>query len=160
MHKLYAAAMLAIAVLAAPPALAQAPENAETVAELQALRTAAQKDKRALVASTLNLTEPEAKKFWPTYIKYETALENFKRERNLALEELVARDKPMTNRYAKNWTNELLKIEELEIKARRKMHNAVMRALPPKKAAQYLQIEFKLRAAQAYDIAVAFPLEK
>ena len=38
------------------------------------------------------------------------------------------------------------------------MHNAVMRALPPKKAARYLQLESKIRAVQAYDIAVAFPL--
>ncbi len=53
-----------------------------------------------------------------------------------------------------------LGIEEQEIKSRRKMHNAVMKALPPKKASQYLQIEQKLRAVQAYEIAVAFPLEK
>jgi len=34
----------------------------------------------------------------------------------------------------------------------------VMRALPPKKAARYLQLESKIRANRAYDIAVAFPL--
>ena len=101
-----------------------------------------------------------AKKFWPVYDRYQSELNVYRRERNVALEELVSRDKPMTNRYAKDFANELLKIEEQEIKSRRKMHNAVMRALPPKKAAQYLQIEQKLRAAQAYEIAVAFPLEK
>jgi len=30
--------------------------------------------------------------------------------------------------------------------------------LPPKKAARYMQLEQKLRAAQDYEIAVAFPL--
>ncbi len=159
MHKLIIVTALA-AVLAAPLAFAQAASNPEAVAELQALRTAAQKDKRALVASTLALTDAEAKKFWPVYDAYQRDLDIFRRERNVALEELVMRDKPMTNRYAKDFSNELLKIEEQEIKSRRKMHNAVMRALPPKKAAQYLQIEQKLRAAQAYEIAVAFPLEK
>jgi hypothetical protein len=49
-------------------------------------------------------------------------------------------------------------VEEQEIKARRKMHNAVMRALPPKRAARYLQLEANIRAVRAYDIAVAFPL--
>ena len=160
MNKLIVVTALAAAVLAAPAASAQAPANPEAVAELQTLRSAAQKDKRALVASTLQLTDAEAKKFWPVYDAYQRALDNFRRERNVALEEYVMRDKPMTNRYAKDFTNELLKLEELEIKDRRKMHNAVMRALPPKKAAQYLQIENKLRVSQAYDIAVAFPLEK
>ena len=160
MNKLIVVTALAAAVLAAPIASAQAPANPEAVAELQTLRSAAQKDKRALVASTLQLTDAEAKKFWPVYDAYQRALDNFRRERNVALEEYVMRDKPMTNRYAKDFTNELLKLEELEIKDRRKMHNAVMRALPAKKAAQYLQIENKLRVSQAYDIAVAFPLEK
>ena len=160
MNRLLIATAFAIAAFAAPFASAQPVSNPEAVAELQALRAAAQKDKRALVASTLKLTDDEAKKFWPVYDAYQRDLDNFRRERNVALEEYVMRDKPMTNRYAKDFTNELLKLEEQEIKARRKMHNGVMRALPPKKAAQYLQIEQKLRAAQAYDIAVAFPLEK
>ncbi|MBK9117126.1 MAG: hypothetical protein IPM22_16260 [Betaproteobacteria bacterium] len=160
MNRLVVVTALAAAVLAAPLALAQAQANPEAVAELEALRADARKDKRALVASTLQLTDAEAKKFWPVYDRYQSELNVYRRERNVALEELVSRDKPMTNRYAKDFANELLKIEEQEIKSRRKMHNAVMRALPPKKAAQYLQIEQKLRAAQAYEIAVAFPLEK
>ena len=160
MNRSILAAVLAAAVLSSPIASAQASANPEAVAELQALRAAAQKDKRALVASTLALTDAEAKKFWPVYDAYQRDLDNFRRERNVALEELVSRDSPMTNRYAKDFTNELLKLEEQEIKSRRKMHNAAMRALPPKKAAQYLQIEQKLRAAQAYEIAVAFPLDK
>jgi hypothetical protein len=50
--------------------------------------------------------------------------------------------------------------DEAEIKARRSMHNKVLRALPVKKAARYLQLESKIRAFQDYDIAVAIPLVK
>ncbi len=150
---------LAVAATSAPAALAQEP-NAAGIAEVQQLRAAAQKNKRALVAQTLDLSAAEAKKFWPVYDAYQSDLANFQRQRNTALELVVMQDKPMTNRYAKNLANELLGIEEQEIKSRRKMHNAAMKALPPKKAAQYLQLEQKLRAVQDYDIAVAFPLEK
>ena len=38
------------------------------------------------------------------------------------------------------------------------MQNKVMRALPDKKAARYVQLESKIRAYQDYDIAVAIPL--
>ena len=33
-----------------------------------------------------------------------------------------------------------------------------MRALPPRKAARYLQLESKIRAVEAYEIAQALPL--
>ena len=52
MKKLIALAALVVAAFAAPLAVAQ-PDNTEAIAELKALRTAAQKDKRALVASTV-----------------------------------------------------------------------------------------------------------
>jgi Spy/CpxP family protein refolding chaperone len=122
------------------------------------LRVAAQKDKRALVASTLNLTDAEAKKFWPIYDTYQREYDGLNRRLNTALEGLVARDRPMSDLYARNLASELIAVEEQEIKARRKMHNGVMRALPPKKAARYLQLESKIRAIRAYDIAVAFSL--
>ena len=159
MTRILAVLALAAAITSAPAALAQDP-NAAGVAELQQLRAAAQKDKRALVAQTLDLSTAEAKKFWPIYDAYQADLSNYQRQRNTTLETFVMQDKPLTNRYAKNLANELLGIEEQEVKSRRKMHNAVMKALPPKKASQYLQIEQKLRAVQAYEIAVAFPLEK
>jgi len=156
MNKLAAVTALAFCVLLAPAVFAQ--DNAAAVAELAALQKAAKTDKRALVASTLDLTPAEAKKFWAIYDDYQADLDVLVRRRNVALEVLVARDKPMSDLYARNLSSELLAIEEQEIKTRRKMQNAVMRALPPKKAARYLQLENKLRAAQAYDIAVAFPL--
>jgi len=158
MNKYLAGALLGAWLIVAPVAGAQG--NAEGVAELQALRASAKTDKRALVASTLQLTPAEAKKFWPIYDTYQRQLDLVTRRRNVALEGLVARDTPLSDLYAKNLTNELIGVEEQEIKARRKLTNAVMRALPPKKAARYMQLEAKLRAAQDYEIAVVFPLVK
>jgi len=149
-------AVLVAAFVITTPAWGQ--DKAADEAAIAALRTAAQSNKRALVASTLNLTDAEAKKFWPIYDSYQRDFDMLNRRRNVALEGLVARDRPPSDLYARNLANELIGVEEQEIKARRKMHNAVMRALPPKKAARYLQLESKVRAVQAYDIAVAFPL--
>ena len=149
-------AMLLAAFVIAVPAWAQ--DRAADEAAIAALRTAAQKDKRALVASTLVLTPAEATKFWPVYDSYQRDFDMLNRQRNVALEGLAARERPLSDLYAKNLMNDLIAVEEQEIKARRKMQNAVMKALPPKKAARYLQVESKIRAVQAYDIAVAFPL--
>jgi len=156
MRRIIAAAALAAAAMLAPLAAAQ--DNAAAIADLQAMQKAARTDKRALVAKTLDLTPAEAKKFWPIYDTLQRDLTGLNRERNVALETLANRDRPPSDAYAKQVVNDLMSIEEQEIKALRKASNASLRALPPRKAARYMQLEQKLRAAQDYEIAIAFPL--
>ena len=153
-----ASALVMAVAMAATTAWAQgqpAPAN-----DMQALRAAVKADKKALVAKTLDLTPAEATKFWPIYDTYQRSLNASNRQTALAVEELVGYDKPLSNVFAKNLANEMLASDEAEMKARRKMQNAVMKALPPKKAARYLQLEGKIRAFQDYDLAVAIPLVK
>ena len=50
--------------------------------------------------------------------------------------------------------------DKVELSARDTMQKAVMKALPPKKAIRYLQLESKIRAMQDYDIAKGIPLVK
>jgi hypothetical protein len=155
MKNVVAACIVALALVA--PA-AQAQDNAAAVADLQTLQKAARADKRALVAKTLDLSATEGKRFWPIYDKLQADLANLNRQRNVALETLVNRDRPVTDAYAKQLVNDLMSLEEQEIKAMRKAANASLRALPPRKAARYMQLEQKLRAVQDYEIAIAFPL--
>lgn len=158
MKNMLAAACLAVAVAAMPFANAQEP--AAGAADIQKLREAVKTDKRALVANTLQLTDAEAKKFWPLYDAYQRALMVSYRQRAGVMEDVLGLDKPISDLYAKRLASDLIEADENEMKARRKLQNAVMRALPPKKAARYLQLESKIRAYQAYDIAAAFPLVK
>ena len=126
--------------------------------DMQALKSAVAADKKGLVASTLDLTPAEAKKFWPLYDAYQRSLDATNRRRSAALEGVIGMNKPMTNLYARNLSNELTAADEAEIKARRTMQNRLLKALPAKKAARYLQLEAKIQAVQAYDIAAAIPL--
>lgn len=158
MNTLLSGVAVALALLLAPLAAAQ---NAKAdMTDMAALGAAVKTDKRALVASTLALTEAEAKKFWPAYDAYRRSTDMANRERNLALESLIGTDKPMSDLFAKNLAKELVAADDAEIKARRTLYNRVMKALPAKKAARYLQLESKIRAQQAYEIAAAFPLVK
>ncbi|HEV8500216.1 MAG TPA: hypothetical protein VGR63_01470 [Casimicrobiaceae bacterium] len=155
MHKFIMATLVAMA-LAAQPAVAQkAPPN-----ELDAMRTALKTDKRAYVASSLALTPAQAKKFWPIYDTYQRALDTVARARAVTAEQSLNResDQALSNPAAKVFVSQVLAADETEMKARRKMYNAAMRALPASKAARYYQLEAKFRAVQAYDIAQAFPL--
>jgi hypothetical protein len=133
------------------------------VTDMQALRNAVRTDKKAFVASTLNLTDAEAKKFWPLYDGYQRDVDLANRRRNVVLEVLISRDKAFSELYARSLATELIAADEAEIKSRRSLHNRLMRGvptriLPPTKAARYLQLENKIRAVQAYDIAANIPL--
>lgn len=154
----FASLLFAAALSAATCAWSQ--DRIGDVTDMQALRAAVKADKKALVSSVLNLTPVEAKKFWPIYDSYQRSLEAASRERVVAIEGLVGLDKPLSDPYAKNLAKDLVTADEAEVKARRTLYNKVMKALPPKKAARYLQLESKIRAVQAYDIAVAIPLVK
>ena len=158
MKKNLASVLLVLAAVAAPSIWAQA-KPADGM-DVQALRAAVRADKKALVDATLQLTPAEAKKFWPIYDAYQRDLDMTNRRMNRAVEDFVALDKPLSDRYAKNLSADLIAADEFEIKARRTMYNKVMRALPARKAARYLQLESKIRAMQDYDIANAIPLVK
>ena len=154
---------LSIVLFAVASIVAQtvwAEDKLADVTDMQALRKAVNADKRALVESTLKLTSVQARKFWPIYDAYQRSLEAANRRRVVAVEELIMRDRPLSDLYARNLANELIASDEAEIKARRTLHNRVMRALPPSKSARYLQLESKIRAVQAYDIAATIPLVK
>jgi Spy/CpxP family protein refolding chaperone len=158
MSKYIAPVVFAAAMFATPGAWAQ--DRIGDVTDMQALRAAIEADKRAFVASALNLTPAEAKKFWPVYDAYQRGLDVATRERIVAIKDLVGLDKPLSDAYAKNLAKDLVTADETEIKARRTLYNKVMKALPPKKAVRYLQLESKIRAVRAYDIAVGIPLVK
>lgn len=156
MKKMLGAALLALAMLAVQGAIAQ-DKGAATI-DMQTLRHAVQTDKHALVASTLQLTGAQAKKFWPIYDKYQRSVDMLARARALSAEALLGRDRPISDLAAKDLAARNMRADEAEMRARRKMYKAVMRVLPAAKAARYLQLEQKIRAMQAYDIAQAFPL--
>jgi hypothetical protein len=155
------AATLATLLALAPllPVAAQQPPPAPA-GDLAALRAALGADKRAYVARELNLTEVEAKRFWPIYDNYQRHLDTTVRRGSRLVEELVGLDRPLTDAHAKRIAVELSAIDEEEAKDRRRVHNQLMRVLPPSKALRYIQIENKARALRMYDVAGAIPLTR
>jgi hypothetical protein len=158
MKRSVSAILFVIVSLIAP--VAGAEDRIADVTDMQALRAAVKSDKKAFVASTMQLTAAEAKKFWPIYDAYQRSVDVSNQRRALAIEAVISKDQSLSSLYARNLANELIANDEAEIRARRTMHNRIMRALPPNKAARYLQLESKIRAVQDYDIASTIPLVK
>jgi hypothetical protein len=117
-------------------------------------------DKKLIVAKYMELTESEAKKFWPVYDEYQTDLQiSNERLRNL-LESYAAdyKAKSLTDEKAQKLLDEWIAIEQDEGKRRGAFAPKVLEALPPKKAARYLQIENEFRILLRYELAATVPL--
>ncbi len=155
--KLISALILWVAVLAATPALAQ-DKSADT--NMQILLDKVKADKKLVVASNMGLTDAEGKAFWPIYDAYQKELQAI--NEHLAKTILAYADAYNTNALsddlAKRLSNEALVIDQDELTLRKTYAAKLDRVIPAKKAARYIQIENKIRAAIRYEMAAGIPL--
>ena len=145
-----------IAAALAAPALAQ---NAGTT-NMEILRQKIKADKKLVVAQNLNLTDAEGAAFWPVYEAYQKDLQQINQRLAAAIAAYAdAYNKgPVTNETAKKLLDESLAIDEAEAQLKKATAAKVMAALPAMKAARYIQIENKIRAAIRYELAANIPL--
>ena len=117
-------------------------------------------DKKLIVSKYMELTESEAKNFWPVYEDYQKDLQKIN-ERLLNLLQSYAtdyRNKSLTDEKAKKLLDDWIALENDEAKHRESYVPKVLKALPAKKAARYLQIENEYRILIKYDLAATVPL--
>ena len=117
-------------------------------------------DKKLIVSNYMELMESEAKKFWPVYDEYQQDLQKTnERIRNLL--EAYATDyksNSLTDDKAKKLLDDWIGIEKDESNRRSAFAPRVLQAVPPKKAARYLQIENEYRILLRYELARTVPL--
>jgi len=134
-------------------------QNAATT-NMEILRQKIKADKRLVVAQNLNLTDAEGAKFWPVYEAYQKDLQQI--DERLATAILAYADAynkgPVTNETAKKLLDEYLAIDDAEAKLKSATTPKILAALSAVKAARYVQIENKIRAAVRYELATAIPL--
>jgi hypothetical protein len=127
---------------------------------MQILRDKVKADKKLLIATNMELTESEAKGFWPVYEWYQRKLTAIN-QRMVKLIESYAADyqaNTLTDEKAKKLTEELVAIGKAEAELQAASVPKLSKVLPPKKVARYLQIENKIRAVVKYELAKAVPL--
>jgi Spy/CpxP family protein refolding chaperone len=155
--KILCATLVAAALANAPVALAQAPARGSAAA-IDAVRQAAKDDRRGLVEKNMQLSEAEAKKFWPVYEAYARDLEAITKRQNRAVLDYVGQESSMTDANAGRLVDELLAADADELKLRKRAYDKLRGVVSARKAARFLQIENKLRTMQRYDVASQVPL--
>ena len=117
-------------------------------------------DKKLLVAENLQLTEGEAKSFWPIYGRYQDELFLLRGRTAKLITDYAAAYDQMSNDTAKKLLDEYMTIEALGVKLRQAYLPKFRGVLPEVKVVRYYQIENKIHAALAYEIGAKIPLAK
>jgi hypothetical protein len=126
---------------------------------MQILRDKIKADKKLLVSANMDLTESEAKGFWPVYEEYQKELTAINQRIGKLIESYAAdyRANTLTDEKAQKLIDELVAIEKADGGLQATYAPKLSKVLPPKKVARYLQIENKIRAALKYELAANIP---
>ena len=147
---------LIVALFIMTPAFAQnAPAD-----NMQILRDKIKADKKFVVAENMQLTESEAKGFWPVYEAYQKDLGKINKRMVTMIESYADafNGNSMDNAKAKKMTAEFLAIQADEVKQMQSYVPKLSKVLPASKVLRYLQIENKIRTLVKYELAIQIPL--
>jgi hypothetical protein len=144
----------------AKPATTPAKPAAAPADNMQILRDKVAADKKVVVAAAMELTEAEAKAFWPVYEQYQKDLHKI----NDGIATLISgyakeyNANSLTDEKAKQLVDRYIALEEQEVKLKKSVMPKLSKALPGRKVARYMQLENKVRALVKYELAAEIPL--
>jgi len=127
---------------------------------MQILRDKIKADKKMLVAANMELTESEAKAFWPVYEQYQNELFLLRSRTVKLIKDYADAYETVSNDKAKKLLNEFMIIDSLGPKLRQAYLPKFRKVLPEVKVVRYYQIENKINAALMYELATNIPLMK
>jgi hypothetical protein len=145
----------------APPTPQVAPGTpTSSDSSMDTLRDKLRADKRYVVATNMELSEAEAKGFWPIYDEYQKGLAKINgRIATLTATYLDAHEKaPISEELSRKLLNDAWDIEKSELELEKACMAKMKKVLPAYKVFRYAQLENKIRAVVKYELAASIPI--
>jgi len=117
-------------------------------------------DKKLFIATSLQLTESEAKAFWPVYDVYQAELGKLRDREIKLIEQFAANYETMSDDVAKNLLDDSLSIDSDHQRLRQSYLAKFRGILSDTKVARYYQLESKIDAVLEFEMARRIPLVK
>ena len=159
-----AAFLLLAGILQAPAVFAQAQQPAATPTvtdqDIQLLRQDVRSQKKQIIAANLQLTDPEAVKFWPVYDQYTAEASKIGDTRLALIKEYAQTYDTMTDVQAKSLIKRWAATDQSFIALRMQWMPKFEAVLPGKKAALFFQIDRRLSLLVDLQLASMIPMVK
>jgi hypothetical protein len=117
-------------------------------------------EKAIIIAQNLSLTPDEDSEFWPLYNEYSAALNVLLDERLVMVKDYLATHEAMTDAQATALAGRFFDLEAKRTALKRTWFKKFTTVLPPKKVAQFFQVENQLNAAMDLVLMDSLPLIK
>jgi hypothetical protein len=115
-------------------------------------------DKKLFIATNMQLTESEAKTFWPIYEVYQSKLEALVDRKGKLIEKFAANFETLSDDTAKSLLDNDLSIDSDYQRLRQSYLPKFRGVLPDKKVARFYQLESKIHAVVEFELARIIPL--
>jgi hypothetical protein len=160
---LCAAAAVAVMMLFAGPLAAQTAQDpakarAEIDKAIEALRTDARAGKADILGKTMALDSTQAAAFWPVYKQYEAELQALGNERLGIIQDLAEHFDSLDDAKAKALLDRQVALEEKKLALTKKYKDEMLKVVPVKTVARWLQVESRLGKLVELTVASEIPL--
>jgi hypothetical protein len=165
---LCAAAAIAVMMLFAGPLAAQTaaakapPDPAKVRAEIDKAIETLRKDARAgkadILGKTMALDSTQATAFWPIYKQYEAELQTVNNDRLAIIQDMAEHFDTLDDAKAKVLLDRQVAFEEKKLALAKKYKDEMLKVLPAKTVARWLQVEYRLGKLVELAVASDIPL--
>ncbi len=142
----------------APPMTGQQTKSLNLSAYVELLRSDVRAEKVAIITEVMGFTESEDAAFWPIYREYDLEMATLGDERVAMISEYVSNYSKMTDAIAEKIAAKAIDIDARRHAVRAKYYERVQKALSPKTALRFLQVEHQLLLLIDLQIASSLPV--
>jgi len=131
-------------------------QNTEDYVEI--MRSVLKTEKKAAVAEAMQLTDAESGPFWELYKEYNDKMYVAQNKRIKAIKDYADNYEKLSDEKADEIWNLILQFKQESAKLQKSYYKKFKKILPTAKAVRYFQIENKIEAMVAAQLALDVPL--
>jgi len=125
---------------------------------IELMRSDLKTERRAIITQSMNFTEDESVAFWPIYREYENEFAKLGDQEIALIKDYADNFEKMTDEKAKDLMNRAFKINEDQIKLRKKYYNKLVKVMSPITAVKFVQLDNQISMLIDLQIASELPL--
>jgi hypothetical protein len=129
-------------------------------AYVELLRSDVRTQKVAILTEVMGFNEAEDTAFWPIYREYDAEMSKLGDERVALVAEYASHYTSLTDEVADSLARKALDLEARRQAVKAKYYDRVQKALSPKTALRFLQVEHQLLLIIDLQVAAALPIAK
>jgi hypothetical protein len=128
-------------------------EKSNQRGQIELSRQIVQMRRQEIMRQMMVLTKEESDPFWQLYQEWRSKQQGMGDRRVTLITQLGENSLDLTDAKARPMLDEWMKIQEDDLKLKKEYLNKFRKILPERKVARFFQLESKMDAAVAYDLA-------